>query len=345
MQRVLALILTCLSHAHATGPTSEHRGPTPHILTTLVTHAQPNNASALDPLFECAWRKLAFEYAQKIQPKLSVAAFQDIHDGLELGTQCGQAFALPARGPGAPPQPVPPADLSQRPAPATTLYVDYAAGSDSNPGSQAQPLQHITAAVALARTLPQPALLYLRAGVHRLSATVELGAGDSGLTIAAFPGEAPVVTSGLVIKPSWKPVQGLLRTPPRAPAAPAAALGQPRAAAGTATRTLTSAPTAPGGCNWTVFPGEDAMFDDWPNPNVINTSTAAGYAACQARCQGYAPKPCNAWVYYSPTGGFGPSWDGQCFLRTDSVWAPSAQENTWSGGCFAPPPPPQHFLR
>lgn len=41
-----------------------------------------------------------------------------------------------------------------------------------------------------------PRLILLRGGIHRLSGTVELGPPDSGLRIAAFPGETPVLSGG-----------------------------------------------------------------------------------------------------------------------------------------------------
>ncbi len=49
--------------------------------------------------------------------------------------------------------------------------------------------------------------ILLRAGVHEITTTLKLDAGDSGLTIAAFPGERPIVIGGSEIK-DFKPYQG-----------------------------------------------------------------------------------------------------------------------------------------
>lgn len=49
--------------------------------------------------------------------------------------------------------------------------------------------------------------ILLREGVHEVTTTLKLDAGDSGLTIAAFPGEHPIVNGGSVIK-DFKPYQG-----------------------------------------------------------------------------------------------------------------------------------------
>jgi parallel beta-helix repeat protein len=50
-------------------------------------------------------------------------------------------------------------------------------------------------------------VILLREGVHEIAATLKLDAGDSGLTIAAYPGEHPTVIGGSVIR-DFKPYQG-----------------------------------------------------------------------------------------------------------------------------------------
>jgi parallel beta-helix repeat protein len=49
--------------------------------------------------------------------------------------------------------------------------------------------------------------ILLRAGIYEISTTLKLDAGDSGLTIAAYPGEHPTVIGGCVIK-GFQPYQG-----------------------------------------------------------------------------------------------------------------------------------------
>jgi hypothetical protein len=121
----------------------------------------------------------------------------DLADALELTALGCNATVLEAR-------------LRQAPAPlprlaasaAYEIFVDYAAGSDSAPGTQAAPLKTIAAAVALSRSVRTKgvvATVVLRAGTHYLNATVDLNAGDSGLAFVAFPGEAPVVAGGALL--------------------------------------------------------------------------------------------------------------------------------------------------
>lgn len=87
------------------------------------------------------------------------------------------------------------------------------------------------------------------------------------------------------------------------------------------------------------------MFGDWPDANVLNTSTAASHDDCETRCQVAAPSaPCYSWTWYDPAGKFGGQWDGMCFLRTNQVWSPSPQDNTWSGFCNLPPVPPNLYV-
>ena len=73
---------------------------------------------------------------------------------------------------------------------------------------------------------------------HRLASPLQLAAADSGLTVANFPGETPVLTSGLLLNTVWK-------------AAPA-----PRG----------------GGGACSLLPGQNAMYNDWPSPGVVNGS-------------------------------------------------------------------------
>ena len=111
--------------------------------------------------FECGWRALAFEYAKQLQPSRPPAAFQDIHDALELTTMCKQPFNsnVSDKNNGTKPH---------LDAAATSMYVDAVSGKDTNSGSEAAPLRTIAAAVTAVRTKPHPAAVILRgSGVHR----------------------------------------------------------------------------------------------------------------------------------------------------------------------------------
>ena len=288
------------------------------VLKTLLGNAHLKGVPAS---FECEWRSLALEYALTIQPSLSPALQSSIHDGLELSTLCNKTFAPAPPGAPAPKRVTAP--------PASSLFVDFAHGDDSAAGSQASPMKTIAAAVTRARTLTPPVALILRGGVHRLDATVSLGAQDSGLSIEAFAGETPVVSSGLVLAPKWAYVP----TPPTA---------MPALAAGTATRNTRAGGNARADCVWTSFAGVDAMYNDWPSPSVANLSSTASADACEAACR--ALPSCTAFIWYAPAGAFGAQWDGMCFSRSDGVWDPSPQHDSFSGYCATPPPLPNIWV-
>ena len=325
MLAVACALLIAAPVALATGP-GARIPPRAEMLHMLSPEGRAPAGVPAD--FECSWRALALEFAQQLQPARPASAFQDVHDALELGTLCGQPFV-------APPQAVQPravAPAAAAAAAATTVYVDAVSGSDSNAGTQAAPFATVAFAVAAVRGMPQPAAVLLRgAGVHRITSTIVLTAADSGLTIAAFPGETPVLSSGRVLNTTWAPAadvaaQLAARAPTRAETSAAPASGAPNPCASPA--------------SWLTYSGVDAMYDDWPNANIKNVSTMASHAACEAACKAADGPPCNSWIWYDPAGGFGQEWDSQCFLRSDSVFVQSAQDNTFSGTCGVPPPPP-----
>jgi len=239
-----ALGLVLVIAAESTGP----RSPLPPSRSELLQLLYGGPPQAVPADFECAWRQLAFEYAQQLQPFRPVTTFQDIHDALELATKCNVTFRAPAAigmthsSPSLLPQ-------------LSSLYVDAVNGNDANSGSEAAPLQHIAAAVAKARTLPPPAQVVLRgSGVHRIASTIVLTAADSGLSLINYPGENPVVSGGTVLATSWKP------TTDTAAAAADVSKGDPGS--------KLCGPNS----TWVVYEATDAMYGDWPNPAVVNRS-------------------------------------------------------------------------
>ena len=244
------------------------------------------------PDFECAWRSLAYRFSQSLQPWRPAAAFRDIFDALELASLgCNVSFSLPevsevsrARS------------EAELPHATTALYVDPNAGNDANPGTEAAPLQHVAVAVRLARGLASPATVVLRAGVHRLAETLELNAADSGLTIAAFPGESPVVSGGAPIAPTWRPFN------------------------------------VSGNASFVVLNGTNNMYAQWPDekvpPTIFNRSATVSPQACEALC--VADSACKSFIWHDPAT-YAPPYASICFHRTDSVWSPVDEVGIWSG--------------
>ena len=140
---------------------------------------------------DCAVSILAYEYALQLQPQL--APLLEVFDALELGTVCKQPRPSPK------PRPAP----SFTPAPGA-LYVDAGKGSDTAAGTTSAPLKTVGAALKLcgAKATKQ---IVLRAGVHFLAETLDVGAALSGLTIQNYPGEEAWLSGGAPLHPTWKP--------------------------------------------------------------------------------------------------------------------------------------------
>ncbi len=202
--------LTSLLAVLGTGqPSTRHDSSREHLLNQIASSVPAHLRGTPQEDFDCHWRGLAMEWAPKLQPWLNATQQRQLFDSLELSTMCGKAFvAVPSI----------PRAVDRRVA-ALTIYVDPAEGSDSNPGTIAQPLATIGAAVSATRraraalasgTSAANATIALRGGTYYLNQTIELDARDSGLTIAAHEGEVPVVSGGVPLSGlEWKAADGM----------------------------------------------------------------------------------------------------------------------------------------
>jgi hypothetical protein len=115
----------------------------------------------------------------------------------------------------APAPPPPPPTGTPPTAAGANLYIAPApAGSDSNPGTAAQPfatLERARTAVQAVKASGLPAggvTVWIRGGVYERTATFTLGSADSGtatsrITYKAYPGETPRLVGGKALDPSW----------------------------------------------------------------------------------------------------------------------------------------------
>lgn len=85
------------------------------------------------------------------------------------------------------------------------IFVDAANGSDENTGTKNAPLQTVKKGLALAKA---GNTVYLRAGTYYES--VKMGSGTKGkpITLAAMPGEKPVLTPTVPYTGQWQPYKG-----------------------------------------------------------------------------------------------------------------------------------------
>lgn len=161
-----------------------------------------------------AVRALALEFAVKIQPRISSTSLQDIADALNGSPEFG-SYACNVTPPDT--RTVTFAAPKALPTAAATWYADPVSGSDSNDGSLSAPFRSIARAVAVSRVSNGVTrTIFLRSGTFYLpaadqgGATIVLGAADSGLSIAAYPGDpaGSVWVSGAVPLPAlaWQRV-------------------------------------------------------------------------------------------------------------------------------------------
>lgn len=173
-------------------------------LSLLVpTSAQPNFIP--EKYLDCGVRRAAFSYALSLFPSRNN---RDVHDSLQLAAYCGD--------------PLPPSTLPSPPLPllsgaTPSFYCDSKLGSDtSGDGSQASPFASIQRGVGACRSVGGGgcSVVLRDSAPFYLSAPLSLDGRDSGLTITAFPGEAPVVSGGT-------PLEGLewVRVPSALPGA------------------------------------------------------------------------------------------------------------------------------
>lgn len=251
--------------------------------------------------FDCLMRNLAVEFAASANPHLSTAQLQGIADAI---------VGAPETAPGCNVT-VPAGLASERqrprfravplPTAGQTFYVDYNGGSDSNSGTIGAPFKTVARGVAATRAAGGGGNIVLRNGTHFLSDVITLDGGDSGLSLSAYPGEAPWLSRGIPLTGiTWNPVNS----------------------------------SSAGG--WQVFQNQNAVYGGTNNYPFAVNSTQPSWQACQAQCQANmtAGGPCTIWTWHDANAT---GYELQCWFRLDNVWSPTAQADHVSG-FYAPPP-------
>eukprot|EP00005_Dracoamoeba_jomungandri_P000463 CAMPEP_0174252392 /NCGR_PEP_ID=MMETSP0439-20130205/1880_1 /TAXON_ID=0 /ORGANISM="Stereomyxa ramosa, Strain Chinc5" /LENGTH=754 /DNA_ID=CAMNT_0015332915 /DNA_START=107 /DNA_END=2368 /DNA_ORIENTATION=+ len=152
-------------------------------------------------------RKLAVQFARKIQPFRPEEKIKELADALD-----GSAISKPCSSY------VPPSSSETYPHPSllfleeratrstTSFYADPVNGNDNNSGSKSSPFKTLHKAVEVARGY-SPATIYLRKGTFYMESTLELSTKDNLLTIQNYPNEEVWLSGGMKISPSWVPYQ------------------------------------------------------------------------------------------------------------------------------------------
>ena len=170
------------------------------FLCPTVVHTFP--VKGVPASFDCAMRKAAYAYGQKLLPRLG--AFEPLYYALNLNSdECHQALAGTRASDSAP--------SNHASIPPDAIYVAPAAsehGTDGNgaDGSIKRPFTSIQVAADKAAAQPTGSrTVVLRGGTFYLSASIILTARHSGLRFVAHPGESPVVSGGKRLSLKWSP--------------------------------------------------------------------------------------------------------------------------------------------
>jgi hypothetical protein len=267
------------------------------ILTLLIFSAISVEADRAS--FDCEMRELLIQYSAQINPNLSSAKLQMIADALN-GT--------PEKTPGC--NVTVPTDLLQSrshlprfqifplskeiASAASTFYVDYNNGNDSNSGNQASPFKTIQKALDSTRSGGSGGNIILRSGTHYLSNQLDLTNKDSNTAFSAYPGEEVWLSRG-------EPLTGIQWKVYNQSAANA---------------------------TWTEQDGQNAVYGS-PAGTFLN-STQSSWQACQAICQANFKEggPCTIWTWHDPTCT---GYENQCWFRIDGSYQPTPEAGHYSG--------------
>ena len=194
-----ALLLLCTLPALAVG-----------ARLTAADHSSLVGPHGVDAGLDCALRNYTWTHAQLQLP--SRAPLVSVFDALRLDADCNQTRPSRPPAPAAPFYATATGDRVLRTLPVveSAYFVDAARGDDANSGTQAAPFATISRALIATRASGGGGAIVLRDGApFHLGATgaLTLGVGDSGLSVSAFPGEAPTISGGVALPPlTWQRV-------------------------------------------------------------------------------------------------------------------------------------------
>ena len=145
--------------------------------------------------FDCGMRRLALNFAKKIQPGISNSQLKDIAEAME-GSPEAQCRNLSAAITVNPMKDQEAKNRGSSPFNASNRIIVSPNGIDSNPGTLSAPMKTVKA--ALLRSLKkQISLIQLREGIYRENGTIEITNDHNGLTLEAYGDENPVISGAI----------------------------------------------------------------------------------------------------------------------------------------------------
>ena len=202
MKTTVVTLLSGVSVALASSPPASQA----RLLKLLGSGSRPADVP-VD--FDCGWRKLALQYAAKIQPWLDTATQRELSAALELQTLCNHTALFPKASK------VRNEAKEKAVKAAVQVYVDAIHGSDDNPGTLQAPLKTLHAALDASRSkrtrkegasspASAAATIYLRQGTFFPEQALVLTSEDSGLSMEAYAGEEARVSGGVPLEVQWQ---------------------------------------------------------------------------------------------------------------------------------------------
>lgn len=144
--------------------------------------------------FDCAMRKAAYAYGQKLLPRKG--SFESLFYALNLNApNCTVPIPSGKQSEAA----------REEPWLADAIFVCARAGRDDASGQRHAPLRSIQKALDQAVALEPPRAVVLRGGTHFIAQQILLTARHRNLRVVSFPGERAVVSGGKLLDVDWKP--------------------------------------------------------------------------------------------------------------------------------------------
>jgi hypothetical protein len=248
--------------------------------------------------FDCAMRKLAYQYGKQLIPRMG--SFESLYYALDLNDPSCPTEMTPGHAELSPSAwtstnaETTPSGLPGGP----KIFVHATSGNDAAVGEIDTPVRTIQEALDRAAVAdPTPAVV-LRGGTHYIADSLVLTSAHSGLHLIGYPGETASVSGGVQLSGlDWKPYNVTPAPPP-----------------------------APHG--W-VGPIQDLNYVFGANVGGSGFPMLGKFdnaSACAAACQ--ATTSCHAYTWHDQKQG---AYARECVGRTDGHYAARTQSGHWSG--------------
>jgi hypothetical protein len=179
-----------------------------NITTGVINSRDPGTGkpAGVPEAFDCAVRKLAYDYARQVRP--DKASFTAVFDALQLDTcNISRPFESVWRAP--PVAPVTAVTTEQ-----LEFFVSAERGNDTESGTIETPFATPKRGVTACRAAKSSScVVTLRRGTYYLAdSPLMIGADDSGLTIRSYAGERAELSGGMPLTGlEWKPANATRR--------------------------------------------------------------------------------------------------------------------------------------